>query len=76
MIIIGYFFIISQLSDSTEHHKLTFKGELTNYLFWLSYISNLFWSTDKLGIYHVYRKFTAFCMKNKVIEKYFIIKVT
>ena len=31
-----FFFIISQLSDSNEHHKLKLYGELTNYVFWLS----------------------------------------
>ena len=37
--------------------------------------THLFWSTDKLGIYHVYVKYTVFCMKIIVIEKLFIIKV-
>ena len=31
--------------------------------------AHLFWSTDKLGIYHVYRKYTVFCLQNIVIEK-------
>ena len=30
------FFIISQLGDSNEHHKIKFYGELTIYVFWLS----------------------------------------
>ena len=30
--------------------------------------THLFWSTDKLGIYHVYRKYTVFCMQNTIIE--------
>ena len=29
--------------------------------------THLFWSTDKLGIYHVYRKYTVFCMQNTII---------
>ena len=29
--------------------------------------TQLFLTTDKLGIYHVYRKYTVFCMQNKVI---------
>ena len=35
----NYFFFIlfiSLLGNSNEHHKLTFYGELTNYVFWLS----------------------------------------
>ena len=28
------FFIISQLDDSNEHHKLKFYGLLTNFVFW------------------------------------------
>ena len=31
--------------------------------------THLFWSTDKLGIYHVYRKITVFSMQNIVIEE-------
>ena len=31
--------------------------------------THLFWSTDKLGIYHVYVKYTVFCMQIIVIEK-------
>ena len=31
--------------------------------------THIFWSTDKLGIYHVYVKYTVFCMQIIVIEK-------
>ena len=39
--------------------------------------THLFWSTDKLDIYHVYiYEIYGFCMQNIVIEKKFIIKAT
>ena len=74
--IIGDFFIISQIGDSNEHHMLKFCGELINYVFGYHKYTHLFWSTDKLGIYHFYRKHTVFCMQNTIIENKIIIKVT
>ena len=53
MIIFGYFIIISQLNDSNEHHKLKFYENRPNMCFGYHKYTYLFWSTDKLGIYHV-----------------------
>ena len=34
--------------------------------------THLFWSTDKLGIYHAYRKYTV--LQNTIIEKKILSK--
>ena len=75
MIIMGYFIIISQLGDSNEQHKHKFYENRPIMCFGYHKYTHLFWSTDKLGIYHVYVKHTVFCMQIIVIEKLFIIKV-
>ena len=69
MIIKGYFIIISQLGDSNENNKLKFFENRPIMCFGYHKYSHLFWSTDKLGMYHVYMKYTVFCMQNIVIEK-------
>ena len=51
--------------------SLSFYRELTIMCFGY-HITQVFWSTDKLGIN---KKSTVFCMQNIVIEKLFIIKV-
>ena len=54
MILMGYFFIISQLGDSYEHHKFKFQENRPIMCFGYHKYTHLFWSTDKLGNYHVY----------------------
>ena len=63
MIIMGYFFTISQPGDSNEHHKLNFKGEQTSYVFVIINIHIFVWSTNILGIYG---KYAAFACKIKL----------
>ena len=48
--------IISQLGDSNEHQKLKFyENRPIMYFGYHKYMYiHLFWSTDNLGIYHVY----------------------
>ena len=48
------FFFISQLGDSNEHHKHTFYENRPTMCFGYHKYTHLFWSTDKLDIYHVY----------------------
>ena len=50
----GIFFVISQLGDFNEHHKLKFYENRAIMCFGYHKYTHLFWSTDKLGIYHVY----------------------
>ena len=54
MIIMGYLIIISQLGDSNEQHKHKFYENRLIMCFGYHKYTHLFWSTDKLGIYHVY----------------------
>ena len=75
MTIMGYFIIISLLGDSNEQHKHKFYENRPIMCFGYHKYTHLFWSTDKLGIYHDYVKYTVFCMKIIVIEKLFVIKV-
>ena len=69
--IVMVFFIISQLGDSNEHHKLKFYENRPIMCFGYHEYTYLFWSTDKLGIHHVYiyMKYAVFCMQYIVIEK-------
>ena len=69
MIIMGYFIIISQLGDSNEQHNHKFYRNRPNMCFGYHKYTHLFWSTDKLGIYHVYVRYKVFCMQIIVIEK-------
>ena len=48
----GIFFIISQLGDSIEDHKLKFYENRPIVCFGNHKYTHLFWSTDKLGIYY------------------------
>ena len=47
-------FFISQLGDSNEYHKLTFYENRPIMCFGYHKFTHLFWSTDKLNIYHLY----------------------
>ena len=53
MVNCGNFSLISQSGDSNEHHKHTFTRIDQLCVFGYKY-THLFWSTDKLDIYHVY----------------------
>ena len=48
------FFFIPQLGDSNEHRKHTFYENRPKMCFGYRKYTHLFWSTDKLDIYHVY----------------------
>ena len=50
----GYFISIFQLADSNEHHKLKFYENRPIMCFGYHKYTHIFWSTDKLGISHVY----------------------
>ena len=66
------FFFISQLGDFNEHRKHTFYENRPMMCFGYRKYTHLFWSTDKLDIYHVYiYEIYGFCMQNIVIEKKF-----
>ena len=67
-------YIISQLGDSNEHHKLKFYRELTNYVFLV--IMNIY-AFSGLLISWVFTMFLGnIHMQNTIPEKKNIIKVT
>ena len=69
MIIMGYFIIISQLGDSNEQHKLKFYENRPIMCFGYHNAHTFSGLKVKLGINHVYVKYTVFCMQIIVIEK-------